>query len=243
MKILEKCNKKQKDLQGVAPVNLVVFGDSVTQGCFECYKTSDGGIQTVFDAENAYGAKLKKMLNVLYPQTQINLINSGISGDWAGGGLNRLNRDVLKYSPDLVVVGFALNDACVYGRERIGEYEETLTSIVKKIKNAGSECILLTPNYMCTEVSCHISGEEVLKNAAENFAIIQNDGVLDDFVEVIKKVAVEQGAVLCDVYAEWKKAYAAGVNVTELLANKLNHPLRGVHYFTAFMLLKCILDN
>ena len=85
--------------------------------------------------------------------------------------------------------------------------------------------------------------EELLVNISEGLSVIQNDGVLAEFAEVIRKVAKEENAALCDVYREWERAYAAGADVTELLANKLNHPLREVHYFTAFMLLKTMLDN
>ena len=37
MKFLEKINQKSKDLMGTAPVTIAFLGDSVTQGCFECY--------------------------------------------------------------------------------------------------------------------------------------------------------------------------------------------------------------
>lgn len=243
MKFLEKCGQKQRGLKANPPVTVVTFGDSVTQGCFECFKTEEGGVQTVFDPQSAYGERLKKMLNTMYPSVQVNLINSGISGDSVIGGLERINRDVLRYSPDLVIVGYALNDASVFGRERIGEYEEKLRAIVKKIKTAGAECILLTPNFNCTKTSCHIMNEELLVNISEGLSEIQNDGVLEDFADVIRKVAKEENAALCDVYREWKNAYSAGVDVTDLLSNHLNHPIREAHYFTAFMLLKTMLDN
>ena len=243
MKFLEKCGQKQRGLKANPPVTVVTFGDSVTQGCFECYRKENGSLETVFDTQSSYGERLKKMLNTMYPSVQVNLINSGISGDSVIGGLERINRDVLRYSPDLVIVGYALNDASVFGRERIGEYEEKLRAIVKKIKTAGAECILLTPNFMNTRVSCHIMKDEALVNGAKEFAKMQNDGVLEDFANVIRKVAKEENAALCDVYREWKNAYSAGVDVTDLLSNHLNHPIREAHYFTAFMLLKTMLDN
>ncbi len=102
---------------------------------------------------------------------------------------------------------------------------------------------MLTPNFMNTRVSCHIMKDEALVNGAKEFAKMQNDGVLEDFANVIRKVAKEENAALCDVYREWKNAYSAGVDVTDLLSNHLNHPIREAHYFTAFMLLKTMLDN
>ncbi|CCY04483.1 lipolytic protein G-D-S-L family [Faecalibacterium sp. CAG:1138] len=85
----------------------------ITQGCFECYYTSETTLETVFDYNSAYSTHVREILNILYPSVQINIINSGISGDNAINGLTRIDRDVLSYHPDLVVVGFALNDSCV----------------------------------------------------------------------------------------------------------------------------------
>ena len=34
-----------------------------------------------------------------------------------------------------------------------------------------------------------------------------------------------------------------GVNTTELLANKLNHPIREIHTYMAMKLLECMLFN
>ena len=64
---------------------------------------------------------------------------------------------------------------------------------------------------------------------------------MDKYAEAAKSVAEENGAVVCDVYSVWKNMIAAGVDVTELLANKLNHPVRQMHYMTAMMLCECIL--
>lgn len=239
MKILEKCNKKQNGLYGAPSVTIVFLGDSVTQGCFECYKKGES-MDTIFDAASAYSARFKNMLNTLYPKVQINVIDSGISGDSASGGIKRFDRDVARFSPDLVVVGYALNDS-TRGRGYADEYEKEIEELVSRVKNIGAECVLLTPNAMCTGTSPHLT--EFMKGYAVNFAKIQNDGTLDEFVERIRKVAKKEGVPVCDVYAEWKNMIAAGVDVTELLANKLNHPTREMHYFTAFMLLKTILDN
>lgn len=239
MNILEKCRKKQSNLYGEPSVTIVFLGDSVTQGCFECYKKSDG-IETIFDAASAFSARLKNMLNLLYPNVQINVIDSGISGDSAKGGLKRIERDVLRFSPDLVVVGYALNDS-TRGAAGVEDYENDLTEIVKKVKASGAECILLTPNAMCTGTSPHLT--EFMQQYAVNFAEIQNSGVLDRYVERIIAVGKKENIPVCDVYDKWKKMITCGVDVTELLANKLNHPIREMHYFTAFMLLQTILDN
>ena len=239
MKILEKIIKKQSALSANPAITIAVFGDSVTQGCFECYVDEKGDVQTVFDAASSYGSRLIEMLRLLYPSVPFHLINAGISGDSTKGGVKRIDRDVLAYHPDLVIVGFALNDSGA-GKSGIAEYKSNLTEIVRKIKDSGAECIVLTPNAMNTAVSPFLT-EKPLVKFAERFAKAQNEGILDLYAETAREVAKENDLPIADVYAKWQAMIAAGVNVTELLANKLNHPIRKMHYMTAMILLDLIL--
>lgn len=237
MKIIEKIQKKTRDLNGKKAVTIAFLGDSVTQGCFECYKISEDAIETVFDYPSAYSTRLREILNILYPNTQINIINSGISGGNAVGGALRLERDILCYQPDLVVVSFGLNDACG-GMENLQKYEDALREIFQRIKDKGCECIFMTQNYMNTALSCHISNDKLFSSLANQFLKLQNEGVLKEYFRVAKTVAKEFGIPVCDMYKVWEKMDYAGVNVTELLANKLNHPIREFHYYMAIKLLE-----
>lgn len=239
MRIIDKIQKKQSDLLLYPSITIGCLGDSVTQGCFECFTTSETTLETVFDSTSSYCTRLKEILNMLYPNVQFNMINAGISGDSAVSGLKRLDRDILSFNPDLVIVGFALNDACA-GLNGLNVYREALTEIIRKIKAIGTECIILTPNAMNLNTSCHLK-DELFVSLSKNFAKIQLNGILDKYVETAKAVATENGVAVCDVYSKWKKMIDGGVNTTELLANKLNHPIRPFHYLTAMMLCDIIL--
>ena len=239
MKFLEKINQKSKDLMGTAPVTIAFLGDSVTQGCFECYYDEKDNLQTVFDAKSGYPSRVKEMLNLLYPSAQINVINSGISGDWAANGNARFERDVARYAPDLVVVSFGLNDS-THGLDYVGEYAQQLQEIFNKVKALGAECVFVFQNMMNTKVSCHLK-ETRAQDLAKLFAKVQNDGVLDAYYEAAKKMAQDCGVAFCDVYSTWKQMAKNGVDITELLSNKYNHPIRELHYYTAMKVLETIL--
>ncbi|MCQ2436465.1 MAG: GDSL-type esterase/lipase family protein [Clostridia bacterium] len=239
MKITEKLKRKQDSMFGTAPVTIAFLGDSVTQGCFECYKKTSDAIETVFDYSRAYSSRLREMLNTLYPNVQINIINSGLSGDSAHRGYERFDRDITPYSPDLVIVGYALNDACC-GERYIGRYRDAIRGILKKVGDIGAECILLTPNMMATHTSCHLT-DKTMTDLSEKFASVQNGGVLDAYVAAEKEIATELGIKICDVYSRWMAMANSGVDITEMLANKLNHPIRQLHYMTAYLLCECIM--
>ena len=240
MKIFELCKQKQENLTQNKPITIAFLGDSVTQGCFECYSTGPNSLQTVFDYQSAYSTRVKEMLNILYPSVQINVINSGISGDSAPVGLGRLERDVLKYEPDLVVVSYGLNDS-TGGKERIGVYTEALEGIFSKLKEKDIDVIFLTQNYMNTKTSPHLK-DELFINLSKTFAAdVQNSGVLKAYFEAAKAVCEKYDVKVCDLYPVWEKLEQSGVDVTELLANKLNHPIRELHYYMAMKLIETML--
>ena len=234
MKIIRKLSEKNQDIYGAKPVTIAFLGDSVTQGCYECYYKNDGRIETVYDRKCAYSTRVGEILSLLYPAAQVNIINSGVSGDSAAGGVGRFERDVAAYSPDLVVIGFALNDCCA-GAEKINEYAANIKNLIEKSKKIGAEVVVLTPNMFNTEVSCHLKDERFRKMAAEFSA---RQSVLDEYVCVLKETAKSEGVEICDVYDGWKRLYGGGVQITELLANKLNHPVRELHYYTAIKLVE-----
>lgn len=237
MEIIKKIAAKNADIYHAKPVTIAFLGDSVTQGCFEVYFKADGNIETIYESDKAFASDVKKILNYLYPAAQINVINSGISGDNAVNGCVRFERDIAPFSPDLVVVGFALNDCC-RGEEGRADYENALRGIFEKVRRIDAECIFLTPNMMNDRVSPHIRDERI-KELAEAF----RHSVLDDYVETAKKIAAEENVVVCDVYAAWKRLQAGGVDITELLANKLNHPTRQMTWMTAYRLVETMFEK
>ena len=241
MKIIQKINAKQQNLTANAPVTIVFLGDSVTQGCFECYKTGPNSLETVFDYSSAYSTRIREMFAILYPNVQVNIINSGISGDGTLGGIARLERDVLAYNPDLVVVSYGLNDAAIGGVEGLDGYGQRLGEIFSRITATGAECIFLTENMMNTKTSCHLT-DALFISLAEGFAKVENDGILQQYFERAKAVAQEYGVKVCDCYSKWKKLQQGGVDTTEMLSNKLNHPIRPLQYIFAFSLMETMFE-
>ena len=236
-KFLEKVKAKSVDLYA-DPVTVAFLGDSVTQGCFEIYRSGPGSIETIFESESAYSANFKRIFASLYPRVPLNIVNCGISGDNAPRGAARLEKDVLPCHPDLVVVSFGLNDSCT-GLEKLEEYVGALRTIFARLRQEGIEAILLTPNMMCSYVDCRIS-DELERSVAENVAQVQTGGVLDAYMEAARAAARAEGARICDCYAAWKTMAAAGVDTTGLLSNRINHPIRELHWLFAWELVKTV---
>lgn len=238
MKIIEKIAEKASNICEKQSATIVFLGDSVTQGCFEFFTNERGEIDTVFDGGNSYVERVREFLRSLFPSAQVNIINSGISGDTAVNGVKRFERDVAAFHPDLVVIGFALNDS-TFDEDGKEPYKRAIGELIEKTKKIGAECILLTPNIKNSKVSCHISNDQVRAWAER---VCANKDFLDEYVEIEKAVAKENNVKICDVYASWNALKEQGVDTTELLSNHINHPIRKMHYYTAIKLLETMFE-
>ena len=236
MKIIKKLSAKSRELWNETPAAIAFLGDSVTQGCFELYMTGEKTFDTVFDSESAYCTAVRKILALLYPNVPVNIIRAGINGGNAKAAVLRLERDVLRFNPDLTVVCFGLND-CNEGLEKLPEFTQQLDIIFDRLKDAGSEIIYMTPNIMNTYVSCHLK-DDYLRTLAENTAKIQNEGVLEQYIKAAKALCAQKNIPVCDCYGMWKTMLEGGVDTTDLLSNHINHPVRQMHCLFAAELVK-----
>lgn len=241
MKLIEKLKNKNNDMMNYAPVTIAFLGDSVTQGCFEAEVEDETRIVTVFDPENSYACGVRKILSYLFPMAQINIINAGISGGTTTTALSRIDRDVLHFCPDMTVVCLGTND-CIGGEKGLKTYLDELREIFLKIRNYGSEIVFMTPHSINDHVSPKLHAP-VLRKLALNLAEKYNQGIPDMYFNSAKELCAEMDIAVCDCYSLWKKMREGGVNTTELLSNRLNHPSREMHKLFAYELVKQFFES
>ena len=240
MKIIEKMALKSNDNFNREGVTIAFLGDSVTQGCFEIYKKRNNQIETVFDKRYSYEMGVFDILCTLFPTVTVNIINAGISGDCATRGVLRVERDVLRHEPDLTVVCYGLND-CRANDDSIDVYTDALKKIFEKVISSGSELIFMTPNMMNTGISPHLNDPDFV-NLAMQTAEKQNGGVFDAHIEAARALCRDMNVPVCDCYAIWKKLAVCGVNTTELLSNKINHPTREMNKLFSYELVRTMFE-
>lgn len=240
MQFVELLKKKTADNPGTKTPVIMFLGDSVTQGVFETYEKNNK-MEVVFDSTSAYSEKVKELLALFYPRAPVSIMNLGVNGSSAVSGLERLKREGLGISPDLLVVCFGLND-CNEDMEGIETYKTALRNIFTTAKMAGIETIFMTPNMMNTHVG-KVSPGDILEPLAEVFAKRQLEGVLDAYMDVARQVCKEEGVILCDCYAIWKGMYESGIDTTNLLSNGLNHPIRKMHELFAWQIVYTIINE
>ena len=133
---------------------------------------------------------------------------------------------------------FGLNDS-TGGEDKLDLYYDSLVAIFNKLKDAGSEVIFMTPNMMATKLSptLHESFVELIGKISER----QTSGLVDKYINAARELCEKENVPLCDCYAKWKKLEQSGVDITELLANKVNHPVREMHELFATALLETMM--
>ncbi len=213
MRIRDKINLDYDGLVKYGPVTVVAFGDSVTHGAV--------GPDEI-DYESVYWNRLRRKINAFRSYIPVNVINAGIGGITAAASLDRMERDVFSHSPDLIIVCFGLNDV----NGTLESYLSSLENIFSECNKRGVETVFLTPNMLNTYVAEDTLGE--LKEYAAITAEIQNSGRMDKYMSEAVSLAKRMNIKVCDCYSEWKKL-SETEDVTRLLANRINHPVREMH--------------
>ncbi len=189
----------RQKLRSGQTLKIVAFGDSITAG-------GDASAP-----ELIFWMRYAESLRRKYPKASVEAINGATGGDRTVEGLKRLEEKVLRQKPDLVLVGFGMND---HNREGFGvpvpEFAANLGLIVDQIKASGAEVILFSafpPNPLW-----HYGSHN-----------------MEAYAAATESVAQAKGCAFADVYHTWQSV-AERKQPEDLLANNINHPNDFGHY-------------
>ena len=227
MKIREKINLDAEGLWKYGPINIALFGDSITHGA----------VGNDIDYDAVYWNVTQKMLHQFRDYVPINIINAGIGGGNSYRSLARLHRDVISHHPDLIVVCFGLNDV---GLE-LPLYIQSMETIFRQCLESGAEVIFMTPNTLNFYVA--EDTPPIHLEYAHITAGYQTEGRMDTYMEAAKATARELGVTICDCYEAWKQLERDGVDTTMLLGNRINHPNAEMHKKMGQMLFETIMGQ
>lgn len=227
MKVADKLYMDYDGLKNDGPITIVAFGDSVTHGSLNGY----------ISYETVYWNLLKQKINNVRDLIPVNIINAGIGGSTSTSSLDRMDKQVFGHNPDLVIVCFGLNDV----NNELDVFLSSLRTIFQKGIDNGVDMIYMTPNMLNTYVAEGTS--EQYYDYAHVTAEYQNNGRMDLYMDSAVKLAEAMGITVCDCYAKWKKMYGDGVDTTQLLINKINHPTAEMHKLFADSLFDIIFDG
>lgn len=230
MKIMERLAARARDAGANRPVLIACLGDSVTHGCFELEAISAQLIAPTCRPWEGFPMKLQRKLTELYPLAAPTVLNAGVGGDNVAQMAARLERDVLSFRPDLVILEAGLNDCGGSGSmEDVPGFGERIGAVMDRILASGAELILLTPNAMCARLHEQAPDDENWRKFYLGVVERQTGGVMTAFVDEARHQAERRSVPVADAYARWERMRSQGVDTTALLANRVNHPRPELH--------------
>lgn len=122
-------------------MKIVFLGDSIT----DCERDRSD----INSLGNGFVKILADKLRPIYPDTDIQLINKGVSGDEISDLLARVDGDVIALKPDAVVIMAGINNVIhKYKDEKeldLNKFEADFKELLKKLKKEGMVVIFLEP--------------------------------------------------------------------------------------------------
>jgi lysophospholipase L1-like esterase len=102
------------------------------------------------DQDKAYPQQLTALLERNFPRAHFEVLNLGVMGYSSYQGLQLLKRQVLDFDPDLVLIGFAMNDSHVsgYRDQDMQDYKESRTAATTVVRLAQKSELYKLLSYL-----------------------------------------------------------------------------------------------
>jgi sialidase-1 len=214
------------------PNGIIMFGDSTTA-------FRSGAVQKV------YSVRVQEALESVGSTLLVH--NAGIGGNTTRDAMKRLDKDVLRYTPKVVVMQFGINDAAVdvwknppvtTPRVPLTEYLDNIRSMVTAAQKQNARVILMTTNPLrWVDKMKDMYGKPPYNAGAEDgFDSLH----LATYNDALRKLAAELKVPLVDVREEYPAfAKAHKTTVDGLLLDGV-HPNDLGHQLVAELLLPAV---
>lgn len=189
-------------LKNAKDLKIVAIGDSLTCGWM---------------VGRGYTAFLKDMLSVTFPGSMVQMVDKGMPGGTAAGGLSRVENQVIRHHPDLVIIQFAINDA--FSGYTVAEFRENIIAMVSKIQNETSAEILLVTSGAMDDNDRKLVGR---------------------YYDALQDIAHIQTIPIAPVHEHWEREMKKGITFESLVQADGVHPTEAGHRLMAEAILNAI---
>ena len=197
-------------------LNLVFFGDSISCGA--------NASSTVGASPNA--PKWTEMfVEALEAQgVAVTDYNTSVGGQVSSYAVTNVVPKVTRYTPELVVLGFGMNDASLWNNTSVQQYYENIRATIIQIREKLPNCEII------------LLGSMIPNPEAVEFV---GNGYIPQYTEQLKKLANEySGVVVADMTAVHTHILTRK-NYRDITGNNVNHP----NDFISRMYTQVLLDT
>lgn len=194
LNLLPRFNQK---LRSEKSVKVVLYGDSISYG-FDCT-----GIYELEPKQPTWADLIRDSLSKRF-NIAVELINASRSGENSDWALAHIDELVIKEKPDLVILGFGMNDRCPGGEYRI-KTEKLKNKIQRELPD--TEIILIATSIPNT----------LLNTEPLNFYAYQ-----DEYAKALEPLC-GQGCVIANIQ-DVQRVIMKRKRYIDITGNNINHP-------------------
>lgn len=177
-------------------VNVVLYGDSISTGA------NSSGVLGIRPYLDDFGTLFTNYLSEEY-NTTVNLINTAKGGMLSSWGKENIDTHVNQYNPDLVIIGFGMNDGSL-GMSPLA-FKENIEFMIRSIQSRNPEADII-----------------VIHTMYANPLSIQNQGQ-KHYLPELESLKSSYGIAILDMGSITEELYKTKKGV-DILANNINHP-------------------
>jgi acyl-CoA thioesterase I len=179
-------------LEKGGPFKIVTYGDSITAG------------GEASEPDLRFQSMYAKFLQNKFPKAKIEVQDVSIPGYRSVEGVAWFDKYVGKTTPDLVLVGFGMNDQNI-GSTTPEQFQENLVKLAKMIKEQKGADVILFSSFPPND-DWHYGSHRMKL-----------------YAQITKKAAKEAGCAYVDVFSVWEMVLKRK-DQSSLLGNNINHP-------------------
>lgn len=194
---LDLLPRLKEKIQAKKKIKIVLYGDSISYG-FDCT-----GIYELEPKQPKWADMIAESLSNRY-NIEVDLVNASRSGENSDWALENVNDLVIKEKPDLVILGFGMNDRCE-GEEYKIKTDRLKRRIQEELPNI--EFILIATSLPNT----------LLNTEPINFYAYQ-----DQYAEALESLC-GQGCILANIQ-DVQRVIMKRKRYIDLAGNNINHP-------------------
>jgi len=187
-----KLVKFREKLEAGTPVTIVSYGNSITAG---------GEASTT---ERRFQYRYAQYLKKIFPKAIIEIEDVSIPGYMSTQGIEWWDSYIGRTSPDLVLVGWGMNDHNI-GGNTLEQFRTNLVTLVGMIRERKNAEVILFSSFPPNDD--WYFGSHSMKL----------------YAEATKEAAIEASCAYVDVYSTWEKVLERK-DQSSLLGNNINHP-------------------
>ncbi|MCP4643296.1 MAG: SGNH/GDSL hydrolase family protein [bacterium] len=196
-----------RKLAAGGPFAVLAYGDSITAG------------MDIASEDFRFQRHYARYLGERFPKAEITVENGATSGDSTVTGLSRLEEKVLSRTPDLVLLGFGMND---HNKNGVPEqqFEDNLVTLVNRIREGTGAEVLMYSTFPPNPEWVHGSHR------------------MDVYAAATRRAAKRAQCAYADLYSVWMTV-AKRKDPPSMLGNNINHPNEFGHWLY-FLALKSV---